>query len=60
MVLGRGMGDEDICVGGNGAGPSVSVGGVCEGMLGAEGNDCWDLRGAVDREGPDICICTCL
>jgi hypothetical protein len=48
VCLGRGVGDEDVCFWGDGAGPGVVVWGVCEGVFGAEGHEGWDLGGAVD------------
>lgn len=51
MGLGWSVSDEDVCFLGDGAGPGVVVWRVCEGVLGAEGDDGWDLGCTVDCEG---------
>lgn len=50
MALGRGVGDEDVCFWGDGAGPGVVMGGVDKGVFGAKWDDGWDLGGAVESE----------
>lgn len=51
MRGGRGVGDEDVGLGRDRAGPGVVVGGVDESVFAAEGDDGGDLRRAVDGEG---------
>ena len=39
MALGRGVGDEDVCFWGNGAGPGIVMGGVDEGVFRTDRDD---------------------
>lgn len=50
MGLWRGMRDENVCLGRDGARPRVMVRWVGESVFRTEGNEGWYLRSAVDGE----------